>query len=493
LTAGRRAAGRAADGSATDGSATDGPAADGPAGVAIINLGCPKNLVDSEVMAALVGRAGLALTGDPADADAIVINTCAFIGPARDEAWEEIARAARLRREGPCRALVVAGCLVQGFGEEVRRRFPEVDQTLGTGDVEEVPRVLERLLSGARAGEAGDRPASEAGYLPAGPAPRLLSTPPHYAYLKIAEGCGHRCAFCLIPALRGRYRSRPPADLVEEARALETLGVKELILVAQDTTVYGRDLGGRPLLADLVGRLLSETGLAWLRVLYAYPSTLTDDFVALLGAGQGRLCRYLDLPMQHASDPILRAMRRPETGDFLLRLVERLRRSVPGLVLRSTFIVGFPGETEKDFQALLGFLEAARLEHAGFFAYSREAGTRAADLPGQVDEETKAERFSQAAGLQREIAGRYRRGLVGRTLRVIVEETRAARRGLTRGAGRVALVARSEFDAPDIDGQVRVRWPAAVGVRPSPGDFLDVRVVKSSVYDVVAVPVDEPG
>ncbi len=488
--------------------------------VAIVTLGCPKNLTDSEVMAGLLGRAGFTVTDELEAADAIVVNTCAFIGPAREEAWREIGRAAALRRDGRCRALIVTGCLAQGFAGEIERRVPEADRLLGTG---EVGRVAEAVASALRPGAAkaeGPRQDGDAvapGYLPGDNEPRLVSTPAHYAYLKIAEGCSHHCAFCLIPSLRGPYRSRSVDSVVAEARALDRIGTREIILVAQDTTVYGRDLAGRPLLADLVRRILDETAVAWLRVLYGYPSTLPDEFVALLAretsgwggppgvsapawrgetpvsaevvkaaSGRGRLCRYLDLPMQHASDPILRAMRRPETGEFLLRLVERLRREVPGLTLRSTFIVGFPGETEKDFQTLLDFLATARLEHAGFFAYSREEGTAAGELPHQVDDGLKEERLARAAEVQRRVSLSYRRGLIGSTPRVLVDQVlRCGSRG--GHPGRVRLWARSEGDAPEIDGRVLVDWSdGEAGSAPEPGDFVEVKVTGARAYDLLA-------
>ncbi len=481
--------------------------------VAVVTLGCPKNLVDSEVIAGLVGKAGFILTGDLDSAEAIVINTCAFIGPAREEAWSRIEEAVELRRRGPCRALIVAGCLAQGFGEEIARRAPEVDRLLGTGDVDRVVAALRSVLAeddqigavaGGGSGSCGKvvGPAfAYPGYLPDASVPRLVSTPPHYAYLKIAEGCSHRCAFCLIPSLRGRYRSRPPEDVVREARALDRMGVKELVLVAQDTTIYGRDLAGRSLLADLARRVLDETNLAWLRVLYGYPGTLSDDFVALLAAeadraggtlpaGQGRLCRYLDLPMQHASGRVLRTMRRPETGDSLLRLVERLRREVPGLTLRSSFIVGLPGENEKDFQELLDFLAAVRIEHAGFFPYSREEGTQAAEMPGQVPEPVKKERLARAATLQRRLSLRYRRGLVGVRLKVMVDQAcgtvEQAREAID--SARVArVVGRTEGDAPEIDGSVLVDWPGD-RPRPAPGDLVAVEITRARPYDLLARP-----
>jgi len=462
--------------------------------VAVVTLGCPKNLVDSEVMAGVIGRAGFTLTGDPEAAEAIVINTCAFIGPAREEAWERIGEAAGLRRAGRCRALVVAGCLAQGFAGEIHERFPEVDRVLGTGEVEEVARVLRDALGGVSPPRPEETATVPPGYVPRGPAARLLSTPPHYAYLKIAEGCNHRCAFCLIPALRGPYRSRPPEDLVREARSLEALGVRELVLVAQDTTVYGRDLpGGGIGLTGLVRRLLEETGVDWIRVLYGYPSTLPDDFVTLLAEqareGGGRLCRYLDLPMQHASDRVLRAMRRPETGDFLLRTVDRLRRAVPGVTIRSTFIVGFPGEDENDFQVLLDFLRETRLDYVGFFPYSREAGTPAADLPGQIPDEVKEERLARAAAVQREVARERRRSLVGRDLTVIVDEVRTAR-PVQRARSGMKVIGRSEGDAPGIDGRVLIAWSDGAGRAepPAPGDFVEVSVTAAGPYDLRARP-----
>ncbi len=477
-----------------------------PHSVAVVTLGCPKNLVDSEVMAALLGQAGLVLSGNPEASDGIVINTCAFMAAARDEAWAEIEKAVARKREGRCRALVVAGCLAQGFGEEILRRYPEVDRLLGTGEVDQVVAAVAAALEqgpDAGPGVRGGLPAAPPGYLPGRDQARLLATPAHYAYLKIAEGCNHRCAFCLIPALRGGYRSRPPDEVVREARTLVKLGVRELVLVAQDTTIYGRDIAGRSLLADLVRRVLDATSVPWLRVLYGYPRTLTGDFVELLEkegggpnqedwpSGAGRLCRYLDLPMQHASDPILRAMSRPETGDYLLGLVQRLRARVPGITLRSTFIVGFPGESERDFQVLLDFLTEARFEHAGFFAYSREAGTPAAELPGQVPEPVKRERLARAAAHQREICLGWRKSLVGRSLRVLVDRVGSRARDGSR-----RLYARSEADAPEIDGQVAVTWPpggpgaaaTAQGALPKPGDFVHVRVTGAAPYDLFAEP-----
>lgn len=474
--------------------------------VAMVTLGCPKNLTDSEVMAAVLGRSGYTLTDDLETAEAIVVNTCAFIGAARDEAWRVIGQAARLRKEGPCRALVVAGCLPQGFAGEIRRRAPEVDRLLGTGDVERVAETVTACLGAPATPSAGPE-FGPPGYLPSPGVPRLVSTPSHWAYLKVAEGCNHRCAFCLIPSLRGPYRSRPPDEVITEARDLDRQGVRELVLVAQDTTAYGRDLGGRPLLAGLVESILRETGVAWVRTLYGYPSTLPEDFVALMAAeagdpplGRARLCRYLDLPMQHASDPILRAMRRPETGDYLLRLVERLRREVPGLTLRSTFIIGLPGETEKDFQVLLDFLLAARLEHAGFFGYSREQRTAAARLPGQVPAEEIESRLARIAQTQRAIVARRQRELTGSRLRVLVDGIRIARR---RGVEQPVLECRSEADAPEIDGRVLVSEPAFAGRtaatgrpaphRPAPGDFIEVEVTGFRAYDLLARPVVSPG
>lgn len=453
--------------------------------VCVVTLGCPKNLVDSEVMAAQLGRSGLTLVGSPRRADAIVINTCAFIKAARDEAFREIERAARLRRRGPCRVLVVAGCLAEGFPDEVRQRFPEVDLLLGTGEVGEVAAEVGRLLAADPARRAAPRARHGPGYLPTGVAPRLLGTPAHYAYLKIAEGCLHGCAYCLIPRLRGPYRSRPLEDLVEETRGLETSGVREVVLVAQDTTAWGRDLPGRPDLTVLLRRILVETDLPWLRVLYGYPSTLPSGLVDLLAeggaAGGGRrLCRYLDLPMQHASDRILRSMRRPETGQALLDLVERLRSCVPDVTIRSTFIIGFPGENDQDFQDLLAFLEAARLDRVGFFAYSPEPGTPAAALDGQVPESLKRERLELAQEVQLRVAAERRRRLIGSYQRIIVDRVSTRRQG-------VEVVGRGEGDAPEIDGQTVVTWPA-VDRPPAAGEFVDVLITGADAYSFRAEP-----
>lgn len=464
-----------------------------------MTLGCPKNLVDSEVMAGLIGRRGCDLTSDLDDADGILVNTCAFIGPAREEAWANLAEAARRRREGPCRALVVAGCLPQGFPAEVRARFPDVDRLLGTGQVELAAEVMAGLLAAPRTAEGdaenppahgGDRPDDfgPPGYLPRGASARLVSTPSHYAYLKVAEGCSHRCAFCLIPRLRGPYRSRPPGEVVAEARALEAMGVRELVLVAQDTTAYGRDLGTG--LGPLVRQLLAETGLDWIRVLYGYPSTLPADFIDLMAAeatssDYPRLCRYLDLPMQHASDRVLGAMHRPETRAALTATIAELRRRVPGIVLRSSFILGFPGETEADVQELLDFLSQTELDHAGFFAFSRESGTAADGLPDQVPEAVREERVEEAALVQREIARRRRRRWVGRRVRILVDAV------TTRGGRALSVIGRTEGDAPEIDGRVVVAWLAGLRA-PSRGDFVAVEITRSTAHDLGARPVALP-
>lgn len=479
--------------------------------VAVVTLGCPKNLVDSEVMAGLVGRRGLDVTSDLGDADGIVINTCAFIGPAREEAWSNLAQASRLRREGPCRALVVAGCLPQGAPDEVRERFPEVDRLLGTGQVEEVAEVMAGLLLGPNA-VGGRAPAPQErkeavaqpfpafpapGYLPRGPSIRLVSTPRHYAYLKVGEGCDHRCAFCVIPRLRGPYRSRPIPDLVAEAQALESLGAREVILVAQDTTAYGRDLGTG--LTALVRALVKDTGLGWIRVLYGYPGSLPADFVDLMAAeaissgGAPRVCRYLDLPMQHASDRVLKAMRRPETRSSLLETIAGLRARVPGIVLRSSFILGFPGETDRDVRILLDFLREVRLDHAGFFAYSREERTPAAGLPDQIPEAIKEERLKEAAALQRSIAATKRQAQVGRKIRMMVDKVFPLR------AGGALVIGRTEGDAPEIDGRVLVRWtgrgsagpanPGASQQPPSPGALVEVAITRAGPYDLRGRPV----
>jgi ribosomal protein S12 methylthiotransferase len=430
--------------------------------VAVVNLGCDKNRVDSEVMSGLLEEAGFQLTSEQ-DAEVIIVNTCAFILDAKKESVETLLELAGYKDHGSCRLILAAGCLAQRYADELLREMPELDGVIGTGGVGSIVESVRRAANGERVREVGPP-----GFLSPRVLPRVLSGAPYTAYLKIAEGCDNRCAYCVIPDLRGPHRSRQPSQLFREAEQLVAGGVRELILVAQDTTRYGSDLGDGTNLAGLVSRLADLDGLKWLRLLYCHPAGITRELVEAL-AREPKVCRYLDIPMQHASDTVLRRMGRKVCRDDLFKLVDFLRRSTPGLVIRSTFMVGFPGETEAEFEELLSFLREVRLDRAGFFAYSREEGTAAARMPGQVPEELKQERLARAAALQREISLLRNRARVGSEVTVLVE----GRRGED-------YFGRTEGDAPDIDGCVFFQSALEL----APGDFIQVRITRAGSYDL---------
>jgi len=435
----------------------------------ITTLGCPKNTVDSEMMGELLRRAGHVLVDAARRADVIVVNTCGFIEAARTESYGELrALAARKRRS---QRLVAVGCLAQRYGEEVRRRVPGVDAVLGTQAWPEIVSLIGRLSEDrspepvlSSRPDALVRSVSRRGA--AGPS----------AYVKIADGCDAACAFCAIPLIKGPQRSKPEADIVREARELAAGGVREVVLVAQDTTAYGRDLGRRDALPGLMRAILDAAPeIAWLRVMYAYPQNVTPELIDVL-AGEGRACRYLDLPLQHAHPDVLRRMRRPHDIDQVYALIARLREAMPDVALRSTFIVGFPGETEAEFEALLAFLEEMALDKVGVFAYSAEEGTVAADMPNHVPAEVIAERYDRAMSLQQEVSLARNEAQVGCELEILVE-----------GVGDGLSVGRSYREAPEVDGLVLVPGEATVG------DLVRARVVAAQEYDLIAERVHSGG
>ncbi|MDI6825034.1 MAG: 30S ribosomal protein S12 methylthiotransferase RimO [Bacillota bacterium] len=457
----------------------------------IVSLGCAKNLVDSESMAALLEGAGFALVTEPGRADAVVVNTCGFIAPAREESLSVIRDLCRRVRG----VLVAVGCLAQRSPAELLAQG--ADAVVGTGELERLPQVLRACLQGSPPGRTAwvGRPEVPLGL------PRRLSTGPT-AYLKIAEGCDRRCTFCIIPRLRGRYRSRPVEDLVREARDLVGQGARELVLVAEDTSRYGLDLYGRPALPRLLEELAGVDGVAWIRVLYAYPSGFPMEATRLMSPG-GRVVPYLDLPLQHVSDRVLARMGRPYRGTQVRRLLDHLRETVPGMVLRSTFLVGFPGESEEDFGQLIRFLEEYRLERAGFFPFYPEPEAPAAAFPDQVPEGIKQQRLRQAEATQQAITARANRRLLGEEVRVLVEARSRARRlrGTPGGAvpggaagpagpagpegrGDALPVAAGRWwgQAPEVDGQVHV-----LGASEGPGTFIRARVFKVRGCDLIAV------
>ncbi|HTV74475.1 MAG TPA: 30S ribosomal protein S12 methylthiotransferase RimO [Candidatus Acidoferrales bacterium] len=447
-----------------------------------MSLGCAKNLVDSEVMIAKLGEAGWELAPTAAEADAVVVNTCAFIDPAKAESTDVILQHAAAKRPG--QQLIVAGCLSQRFGEELRSLIPEIDGVVGTGAYAGIVEVLDE----ARAGLAPVRLSFEAepehDFLP-----RLVTTPRATAYLKIAEGCDHPCTFCIIPQLRGNFRSRSRESVLAEARALAAGGTKELILIAQDTSMYGRDRGTRRGgLAELLGELSEIDGIEWIRLLYLYPATVDDELIDAM-ATLPKVCSYMDMPLQHAHPEILRAMLRPSNGERYLEIIDEFRRRVPGMTMRSTFIVGFPGEREEHVAYLEAWIARAQLDRVGFFTYSREEGTPGALLDGQVPEREKRKRLLRLRDAQRLASERARAKRVGETVRVLVEERKTLRksdpiRGAL-GAGH-ALVGRSMGEAPGVDGGIYFTGDAPIG------SFVEVTLSGATAFDFFGTLVRTP-
>ena len=439
----------------------------GGARVGMVSLGCPKNLVDGEVMLGRLQGAGYRLVADPKQADVIVVNTCAFIETAKQESVDAILEMAREKETGRAKRLVVTGCLTQRYDADLRREIPEIDATLGTGQVEGIVDAV--------GGEATSLAAAAPG-LPTWvydhEQPRVLSTPPWLAYVKISEGCDYTCSFCIIPTLRGRHRSRNVEDVVAEAKALAARGVKEVVLVAQDSTRYGLDHGVRDGLAYLLRRLGRVDGLRWIRVMYAYPATLSDPILDAM-ASEEKVVKYVDIPLQHASEPVLRRMKRPTGRGNLLGMIERIRERVPGVAIRTSFIVGFPGETEKDFETLLRFVEAAKFDNVGVFTYSDEENTASYDLPNRVPARVKQARRRKLMSLQKKISARKNRARVGERLTVLVEGTHAD--------SDLLLTGRSAGQAPEIDGQVILNDGTA-----EPGSFVTAEVTEAHPYDLVA-------
>jgi len=432
------------------------------------SLGCPKNRIDSEVMLGSLALSGYAVAEDIQDADVVVVNTCSFIQSAREESIQAILDLAELREKRRLRALLVAGCLPQRYGAELARELPEVDAFIGTGHFHKIPQILEQTLLGRRRGvyvDAGETHLYDEGD------PRLLIGPRHSAYVKISEGCDRACAFCAIPGIRGRFQSRRLESVVAEAQQLAAAGAKELNLVAQDATAYGKDLPGRPRLSDLLRALDEVEGIAWVRQLYLYPSAVTDDLIDLLARGR-RVLPYFDVPLQHASDRVLRTMKRGTTQARQRALIERLRQRVPGLTLRTTFIVGFPGETDADFACLCDFVREMRFDHVGVFRYSDEEGTAAKAYSEKVPRAIARQRHRALLGVQSKIMAEQLAARVGSEAVVLVDRTAASGEG-TRPGATCEAVGRLASQAPEIDGGVRLKLLPGVGV---PGDFVGARI-----------------
>jgi ribosomal protein S12 methylthiotransferase len=446
-----------------------------PRTFAFVSLGCPKNLVDSERMLGKLAQDGYALTPNPDGADVVVVNTCGFIEPARQESLAVIREMLALKKAGRVGAVVVAGCLAERKKDDLLAEVPEVDHLVGVFGREEITHVVDRVLSQRQEQRSLFRPAPVKALEDTA---RLRITPRHYAYLKISEGCDRLCTFCAIPGMRGKHVTKPIEEVLREARELAADGVRELIVVAQDTTYYGMDLYGRVRLAELLRELDSVDGLQWIRILYAYPIHFTDELIETL-AGSRKILPYLDLPLQHINDRMLRRMQRRVNRAATESLLARLRADIPHLTLRTTFIVGFPGESAAEFEELCAFVRASRFERAGVFPYSFEPGTPATRLDGHLPEEVKTERRNRLMEIQQEVALDWSRQQVGKPLEVIVD-------GPDPEVPNHAL-ARSQADAPDIDCVVRVK-----GKGLHPGDLVRVKITAADGYDLVGRAVAPP-
>ena len=433
--------------------------------VGFVSLGCPKNQLDTEVMLHEIISAGYEITPDETQADVVVINTCAFIESAKKEAIENILDIAWLKENRSLKGIIVTGCLVERYHAQILEELPEVDAVLGVGSIHHIVDALRAVEKGKEKYVSVE----DCNTVALG-GDRVLTTPDYMAYIKIAEGCDNRCTYCAIPSIRGRFRSRPMEDIVNEAKNLEALGVKELTVVAQDITRYGLDLYGDYSLAKLLRRITEQTSIPWIRLLYCYPDKMTDELIAEI-RDNDRILKYIDMPLQHVSDRMLSAMNRHGDGQTVRQTVANLRREIPGLTLRTTFIVGFPGETQEDFDELCTFVKESRFEHAGVFTYSREEGTPAYDLPDQIDEQTKRDRMDVLMRIQMRINEQQNEERIGQTIRVLCEDFDAVSE---------AHFGRSAADAPEIDGKVYFTSKRRI----APGSFVDVRVDQVVDYDV---------
>jgi len=434
--------------------------------ILFVSLGCDKNLVDSETMIGLLNQAGYEFTDDETEADIIVVNTCCFIGDAKEESIQTILDMARQKEEGRCKVLLAAGCLAQRYKDEIRTEIPELDGVLGTTSYDAIVTMVEETLAGKgyEKFESIDRSMD---ILPG----RVVTTGGHYAFLKIAEGCDKHCTYCVIPSVRGKYRSVPMEQLVAEAQNLADKGVKELILVAQETTLYGTDIYGHKALPELLRKLCQVDGLYWIRLQYCYPEEITPELIQVIKEEE-KICHYIDMPIQHASDRILKRMGRRTNQAELRERIDMIRREIPDICLRTTLISGFPGETEEDHEDLMCFVDECEFDRLGVFAYSQEEDTPAAIMPDQVPEEIKEERRDEIMELQQEIAFEKNEAMEGRTLYVMIEG---------KVADEHAYVGRTYMDAPGVDGLIFVQTIEELMT----GDFVPVRVTGALEYDLI--------
>ncbi|NLL76961.1 MAG: 30S ribosomal protein S12 methylthiotransferase RimO [Clostridiales bacterium] len=440
--------------------------------ILFVSLGCDKNLVDSEVMLGMLSEKGYTFTDDEAQADVIVINTCCFIGDAKEESINTILEMSELKKTGQLKALIVTGCLAQRYQKEIQEEIEEVDAIIGTSAIDKIVETVDSVLAGK-----GENHIESLDVEPLGDKKRIVTTGGHYAYLKIAEGCEKHCTYCIIPKVRGRYRSVPMEKLISEAKKLAEGGVKELVLVAQETTLYGKDLYGEKKLPQLLRKLCEISGINWIRILYCYPEEITDELIETIKQ-EKKICNYLDIPVQHGSDAILKRMGRRTDSAEIKSIVEKLRSSIPDICLRTTLITGFPGETEKDHEALMDFVEEIQFDRLGVFTYSPEEDTPAAEMEDQIPEEIKEKRKAELMELQQEIAYSAAEDMVGKVLYAMIEG---------KVADEEAYVARTYKDAPNVDGYLFVNTDETL----MSGDFVKIKVTGSYEYDLIGEICDE--
>ncbi len=425
----------------------------------MVSLGCPKNQVDAEQMLGMLARSGFEITSDQTEADVIVVNTCGFIESAREESIEAILDAARMKKQGKCAKVIIAGCLAQRYREDLLSELPEADAVIGTAEIGRISEICEQALLGNKRVLEVSSPAMVYGL------PRLSTTPLHYRYLKIAEGCGNRCSYCAIPLIRGNFTSRPYASILDEARGLAHEGAKELILLAQDSTAYRDGEADLPMLLQALTRI---QGVEWVRLMYAYPGRISPALMSVMAAEE-KICKYLDIPVQHFDDKVLAAMNRRGTSEEIRKTIELLRKRIPGIALRTSLIVGFPGETEAAFKRLLAFVKEAEFEHLGVFAYSPEEGTAAFDLKARVPADVSADRLDRIMKAQAKISLKKNKALIGTRQRALVD-----------GMEDLALVSRLQTQAPEIDGVVYLSETEA-----RPGEFIEVTITDATEYDLM--------
>ena len=434
--------------------------------VLFVSLGCDKNLVDTEMMLGMLSERGYEFTDDEQEAEAVVVNTCCFIHDAKEESIQTLLEMAELKKTGKVKAVIAAGCLSQRYSDEIQVEIPEVDAIIGTASIDQVADALDEVLAGKKSNHLRDIDAE-----PVFGKKRIVTTGGHYAYLKIAEGCDKHCSYCIIPKVRGKYRSIPMESLVSEAEKLVEEGVKELILVAQETTLYGNDLYGEKMLPELLSRLCEISGLYWIRILYCYPEEITEELIQTISS-QEKICNYLDIPIQHASDKILKKMGRRTSNEDIRNIISRVRQEIPDICIRTTFITGFPGETLEDHETVMNFVDEMEFDRLGVFTYSPEEDTPAACFEDQIDEEVKKERQAEIMELQQEIAFEKAEAMVGKAVLAMIEG---------KVADENAYVGRTYKDAPNVDGMIFINTDEELMT----GDFVKVKITGSYEYDLI--------